>query len=111
MALAVATGHTQGLGRVHGGIVTALADTAATFAAYSAVGSEEQLLTTNLSLAFTAGARAGDEMTAEAEVIHAGRTTVVAETRVLRGDGATLASGHFTMIRMAGRDGVSPSGG
>lgn len=94
--------HTQGLDRVHGGVVTALADTAATFAAYSAVGASDHVLTASLAVSFTAGAGAGEILTADAEVVHAGRTTVVAEVEVRAGGRRRLGSGIFTMIRREG---------
>jgi uncharacterized protein (TIGR00369 family) len=102
IALTVSPGHTQGLARVHGGVVTALADTAATFAGYSIAGADEHLLTTTLSMAFMAGATRGDRLVADARVLHAGRTTIVAEVSVIHGRRPPMAAGTFTMIRMAG---------
>lgn len=111
ISMKVAPRHSQGLGKVHGGVVTALADTAATFAGYTVVEAGEHLLTTNLSMAFMAGAVEGEGMVATAEVLHAGRTTVVARVVVCRERRPVMASGTFTMIRMGESGKLSPSGG
>jgi uncharacterized protein (TIGR00369 family) len=92
--------HTQGLGRVHGGAVTALADTAATFAGYAAVGGGAHLLTTGLSMSFLKGASPGDRLTARAKLVHEGRRTLVAEVDVVKGRGTVIAIGLFTMLRV-----------
>jgi len=104
IVLAAERRHTQGLSRVHGGMVAALADTAATFAAYSAVGDREHILTVTFSLNMTGRTREGDKLLAEAQVIHAGRRTVVARADVYAARKRLVASGIFTMLRE--KDGV-----
>lgn len=105
VALKAERRHTQGLSRVHGGIVAALADTAATWAAYSAIGGGEHLLTISFSLNMTSSSRAGDTLLAEARVIHAGRRTMVAHTEVFSPGRRLVASGTFTMVRERDGDG------
>jgi uncharacterized protein (TIGR00369 family) len=94
---------TQSLNRVHGGVVTTLADTAATYAGYSAIDRAGNLLTLSISMSFVSGAIKGETLRAKAEVQHLGKRTVVAHVAVRGRSRRLVASGTFTMLR--GEDG------
>ena len=82
---------------VHGGAISALADTAATLAAWSGLESIENArgTTVSLSISFIAAARAAD-LFAEARVIRRGRSICFCEVDVSDGAGTTVAKGLVT---------------
>jgi uncharacterized protein (TIGR00369 family) len=100
----VARDSIQGLGLAQGGILTALADTAATFAGYSAVDAVDQLLTLELSMSFLAPAGEGQGLEARGRLLRCGRRIVVADAQVHDASGRRIAAGRFTMIRLPGRE-------
>jgi len=99
VALTLGRPHMQGLARAHGGVLTALADTAATFAAYSVLEPGAALLTVSLTMNFLGGAEAGTRLVAKARLLRAGRRIVVSEVQVLDPQETMLASGLFTLTR------------
>ncbi len=81
---------TQQHGYFHGGVVTAIADTACGYAAYTTMPSESSVLTVEFKINLMNPA-AGERLRAEARVHKSGRTLVVvaATVAVIRGDKAT----------------------
>lgn len=73
--------HMNNGGRVHGGVLTSLADTAAGMAVRTVRPEDSHAATTDLSIAFIRPP-AGDTLEAHAEVIHAGRRLFRAEISV-----------------------------
>jgi 1,4-dihydroxy-2-naphthoyl-CoA hydrolase len=65
-------------GRVHGGILATLADTAAALAAYTTIPPRARLATLEMKINFLEGVASG-VVTARARVLRAGRTVVVSE--------------------------------
>lgn len=72
---------TQQHGYFHGGVVTAIADTACGYAAYTTMPEDASVLTVEFKINLVNPA-AGDRLRAEAEVRKAGRTLVVVGARV-----------------------------
>ena len=72
---------TQQHGYFHGGVVTAIADTACGYAAYTTMPEDASVLTVEFKINLINPA-AGDRLRAEAEVRKAGRTLVVVAARV-----------------------------
>ena len=82
---------------VHGGAISALIDTAATAAAWSAadLAANPRGTTIARSVNFIAAAR-GQDITAEARVIQRGRTITVCEVSVDGSDGKRVANALIT---------------
>jgi uncharacterized protein (TIGR00369 family) len=96
---------TQQHGLFHGGIVSAIADTAGGYAAYTLFPAEDSILTVEYKINLLAPG-AGDKLVASARVKKAGRTLTVCELEVMavEQDRRTLcACGFATLIRLAGR--------
>jgi uncharacterized protein (TIGR00369 family) len=94
---------TQQHGYFHGGVVTAIADTASGYAAYSTMPKDSSVLTVEFKINLMNPA-AGDRLRAEAKVHKAGRTLVVvgATVTVMRGAKAVLCGemlGTFIVLR------------
>jgi len=71
-------------GYVHGGVWTALGDTAAAWATFRSIPPDHNFTTIELKLnVFTAGLE-GDEIVAVAKPLHVGRSTVVIEVKIDR---------------------------
>lgn len=86
----------QGLGVIHGGILSLVADSACWFAAASA--RDDSLVTTiELKINYLRPARAAD-LVAEAEVVQSGRRVVTTRFEVRDGAGARLAVGLSTLV-------------
>jgi len=77
LSMKVTRAHTQYQGIAHGGALTALADTAATFACNSLLSPDEDSVTIELKMNFLGSARAGETIVARATPAHVGRTTHV----------------------------------
>ncbi len=87
----------------HGGVVTAIADTASGYAAYTRMPPEASVLTAEFKINFVNPA-AGDRLVAEATVRKSGRTLIVvgATVSALCGQGATVCAellGTFIVLR------------
>lgn len=94
---------TQQNGYFHGGVVTAIADTACGYAAYTTMPPDSSVLTVEFKINLMNPA-AGERPRAEARVHKAGRTLVVvrATVTVLRGDKAVPCGemlGTFIVLR------------
>ena len=99
-------GHiTQQNGFIHSGVVGAIADNAAGYAAYSLINSDDSVLTVEYKLTLLAPAK-GERVEARAEVMRPGRTLTVVRSDVSAyDDGMEMlcATAVVTLIRMAGR--------
>jgi uncharacterized protein (TIGR00369 family) len=94
---------TQQHGYFHGGVVTAIADTASGYAAYTTMPADASVLTVEFKINLLNPA-AGDRLRAEAAVHKAGRTLVVVGAKVtaIRGDDAVPCGemlGTFIVLR------------
>ena len=91
-------------GFVHGGMISALADSAMGRSLRTLKPGVVRAMSFDLKLNFIAAARVGETLRATGHVIHAGRRTMVAECRV-EGPGSRLvatASGTFAVTREKG---------
>lgn len=96
-------------GFVHAGAVSAIADTAAGYAALSLMPPERGVLTTEFKINLVAPA-AGDLIVARGKVVKAGRTLTLAQTEVFAitgGHEKLIALLTATMMAIEGRDGVN----
>jgi 1,4-dihydroxy-2-naphthoyl-CoA hydrolase len=71
-------------GYVHGGVWTALGDTVAAWATFRAIPPGHDFTTIELKLNVFGSGLPGDEIVAEAQPLHVGRTTVVLEVKIDR---------------------------
>ena len=91
-------------GFVHGGMISALADSAMGRCLRTLKPGVVRAMSFDLKLSFIAAARVGETLRATGRVVHAGRRTMVAECRV-EGPGGRLvatASGTFAVTREKG---------
>jgi uncharacterized protein (TIGR00369 family) len=91
-------------GFVHGGMISALADSAMGRSLRTLKPGVARAMSFDLKLSFIAAARVGETLRATGRVVHAGRRTMVAECRV-EGPGGRLvatASGTFAVTREKG---------
>lgn len=95
-------------GFIHAGAISAIADTAAGYAALSLMPEGRGVLTTEFKINLVAPA-AGDRMIARGKVIKAGRTLTLAQTEVFAessGEEKLIALLTATMMTIDGRKGV-----
>jgi len=85
---------TQGMGYIHGGVLTSLCDTAVAVALFTITEEGEKILTVELKVNFLAPA-AGDVL-ATAKILHKGRRTAVGEVDVIGADDALVAKALVT---------------
>ena len=83
---------------LHGGIMMALADTAACFAIQTLIGVEDTLTTTDMNIRFLAPAL--DRCIATAKVIKAGRTLCPCEIHLHDDNSKLLAVAQVTYMRL-----------
>lgn len=90
--------HTQEYGVVHGGILSALADTAAVYTLHPFLAESERMTSIEFKVNFLAGAipERGD-VVAQAKVVRRGRTVAVIHVDVHQAD-THVATGLFTYI-------------
>lgn len=96
-------------GFVHAGAVSAIADTAAGYAALTQLPAGRGVLTTEFKINLLALAT-GDRIVARASVVRAGRTLTVAQTEVFavtQGGEKLVALLTATLMAVENRDGVS----
>jgi len=95
---------TQQHGYFHGGVVTAIADTACGYAAYTTMPEDSSVLTVEFKINLVNPA-AGDRLRAEATVRKAGRTlVVVAATVFAMREGKSVACGEMLSTFIVLRD-------
>jgi uncharacterized protein (TIGR00369 family) len=88
-------------GFVHGGMITALADSAMGRSLRTLQPGVARAMSFDLKLSFISAAKVGETLRATGRVVHAGRRTAVTECRV-EGPGGRLvatASGTFAITR------------
>ncbi len=109
IALRPAASMSQQHGFVHGGAVSAIADTAAGYAALSVMPPGTGVLTAEFKINLLAPA-AGDRIIARGRVVKAGRTLVLAQADVFAevdGKEKLIALLTATMMVVQGRGGIS----
>jgi uncharacterized protein (TIGR00369 family) len=84
----------QGLGYIHGGVITSLCDTAIGVALFTMIEDDEKILTIELKVNFIAPA--SGNIAAEGRILHKGRKTAVGEVSVNAEDGTLLAKALIT---------------
>ena len=91
-------------GFVHGGMISALADSAMGRSLRTLVPGVARAMSFDLKLSFISPARVGETLRATGRVVHAGRRTAVGECRVetLEGRLVATASGTFAITREKG---------
>ena len=95
-------------GFVHGGALTAIADSAAGYAALSLMPANSGVLTTEMKINFLAPA-AGDHIIARGKVLKAGRTLSLVQTEifaVMADQERLIAFLTATFMTMENRDGI-----
>jgi uncharacterized protein (TIGR00369 family) len=100
---------TQQHGFVHAGAVSAIADTAAGYAALSVMPRDRGVLTTEFKINLLAPAT-GERIVARGKVVKAGRTLIVAQTEVFaetEGKQRLIALLTATLMAIEGRDGIA----
>jgi uncharacterized protein (TIGR00369 family) len=95
--LTVTTGdrHRQIHNVMHGGVIAALADTAAAIAAYTVVPRGTEVVTIELKINYLLPV-SGGKLTAEGKVLRAGRNFIVVECDVTKEDSALAAKALMT---------------
>jgi uncharacterized protein (TIGR00369 family) len=90
----------QEYGVIHGGLLTALADTAAVYLTYPKLTDAERMTSIELKVNFLEAARpdAGD-LRAIARLVRGGKRVVVCESTVYQGE-RTILIGLFTYLRI-----------
>jgi len=91
-------------GFVHGGMITALADSAMGRSLRTLVPGVARAMSFDLKLNFISAAKVGEKLVAVGNVVHAGRRTAVTECRVEAPGGRLVAtaSGTFAITREKG---------
>ena len=93
--------HKQIHGVVHGGILAALADTAAAIAAYTAVPKGGELVTLELKINYLEPVLGG-RVKADARVLRAGRNFIVTECEIFNESGSLAAKALLTFSAASG---------
>lgn len=91
------------MGTLHGGVMTDLADACMGIATMSTLADDESFTTLELKMNFLRPVIEG-ELTADARVVHRGRTVVMSEVAVRNQEGKDVARGSATqMVLRAGK--------
>jgi uncharacterized protein (TIGR00369 family) len=96
-------------GFVHAGAVSAIADTAAGYAALSVIPMDRGILTAEFKINLLAPAR-GERLIARGKVVKAGRTLTLAQTEVFaenEGKEQLIALLTATLMAIEGREGIA----
>lgn len=88
-------------GRLHGGAVMSLADNLGGTATIANLADAFTTMTIESKTNFFAGVEVGDTVRAECTPLHRGRTTMVWQTRITRGDGKLVALVTQTQLVVA----------
>jgi uncharacterized protein (TIGR00369 family) len=86
-------------GFVHGGVWTALADTVAAWATFRNIPEGADFTTVELKLNVFRAGTVGDELIAEAEPVHVGRSTVALVVRIHKAADPERLAAHFTLTQ------------
>jgi uncharacterized protein (TIGR00369 family) len=103
MGMTTADHHRQIHNVMHGGVIAALADTAAAIAAYTVVPRGTEVVTIELKINYLLPI-GGGKVWAEAKVLRAGRNFVVVECEITNQEGALVAKALMTFGAAAGYD-------
>src|SRR5437667_4714157 len=93
--------------RIHGGLLTTLADTAAYVAVLTLAGIDAAITTTDLTIRFLAPCRS--DITADAKIIKFGRTLCPVAVELHDSDGILVAVAHVTYLRMGSLQKTNPN--
>jgi uncharacterized protein (TIGR00369 family) len=93
--------HRQVHNVMHGGVIAALADTAAAIAAYTVVPRGTEIVTIELKINYLLPVAEG-KLKAEGKVLRAGRNFIVVECDVTKQDGALAAKALMTFAAAPG---------
>ena len=108
MSLQIRRKHRSRLGRLHGGVLAGLVESAGASAAFSTVYPKSWCLTMQVSMNFLASVTSG-RLTAVGKVVHHGSRTLVSDVRVTCG-GKTIATGTVTSMQFPLNGSKSPKG-
>ena len=100
--LPVSEKHKQAFGRVHGGVLAAMLDTAIAVLINQVLGPDARTTTVELKVNFLQAAT-GPHLMAEAGIIKLGRTLVIAEAKCYENDILLVATACGTFYRAAGK--------
>jgi uncharacterized protein (TIGR00369 family) len=102
LGLRVAKPHTNGRGRIHGGLIAALADNAMGYSCAQVLGWASSLVTVTLAVDYVGNGEIGQWLSVESEVIKAGRTLCFAHS-LIRLDEIVIAraNGTFRVVKKA----------
>lgn len=100
MAVTVDQRHLNYRGGAHGGLLAALADTAAFFPR-PLLPSGQAATTLNLTISYLRPVACGDSLNARAELLHMGRRTASVAVRIVDGEGRLVAHGTTTLLLLA----------
>jgi uncharacterized protein (TIGR00369 family) len=100
MGLRLAMPHTNARGRIHGGLIAALADNAMGYSCAHAMGWASSLVTISLAVDFVGSAEIAQWLSIESEVIRTGSTICFAQS-LIKADEAVIAraSGTFRVVK------------
>ncbi|MBD3676689.1 MAG: PaaI family thioesterase [Planctomycetaceae bacterium] len=90
--------HLRSLGIVHGGVTSALLDTALGVAGASHAPKKHHAVTMQLNINFTRIAKQGDLLTTTGRAVHFGSRTAVCQGEVLNQNGEMIASASSTIM-------------
>jgi len=103
LGMTTADHHRQIHNVMHGGVIAALADTAAAIAAYTVVPRGTEVVTVELKINYLLPV-GGGKVWAEGKVLRAGRNFVVVECDITNQKGALVAKALMTFGAAAGHD-------
>ncbi|MDI1263139.1 MAG: PaaI family thioesterase [bacterium] len=95
IGLRLARPHTNGRGRIHGGLIAALSDNAMGHSCGHAMGGASSLVTIGLAVDFVGSAEVGQWLALESEVIRTGKTICFAQC-LIKADGVVIARANAT---------------
>jgi len=102
LGLRVAKAHSNGRGRIHGGLIAALADNAMGYSCAQALGWASSLVTVGLAVDYLGNGEIGQWLSVESDVIKAGRTLCFTQS-LIRVDDVVIAraNGTFRVVKKA----------
>jgi uncharacterized protein (TIGR00369 family) len=100
LGLRVAKPHTNGRGRIHGGLIAALADNAMGYSCAQKLGWASSLVTVGLAVDYVGNGEIGQWLSVESDVIKAGRTLCFTQS-LIRVDDVVIAraNGTFRVVK------------
>jgi uncharacterized protein (TIGR00369 family) len=99
LSLVLEERHTNPNGVMHGGVITTLMDSALGVSLSALRGQDARRnphATVEMNASFLAGARPGDRIVVEGQVLRLGKTVAFGEAEARRGDGELIAKGRLT---------------